>query len=59
MLLNLVKKPKQFLIPRGFGHGFVTLTNHVEFMYKADNYYALQVDGGIRWNDPTLTLIGV
>ena len=45
---------KQFLIPRGFGHGFVTLTDHVEFMYKADNYYAPQADGGILWNDPTI-----
>jgi len=31
---------KQLLIPRGFGHGFVTLTDHVEFLYKADNFYA-------------------
>lgn len=45
---------KQFLIPRGFGHGFVTLTDDVEFLYKADNYYAPEADGGIRWNDPTL-----
>jgi dTDP-4-dehydrorhamnose 3,5-epimerase len=45
---------KQFLIPRGFGHGFVTLTDHVEFMYKADNYYAPEADGGIRWNDPDI-----
>lgn len=45
---------KQLLIPRGFGHGFVTLTDHVEFMYKADNYYAPQADAGIRWNDPTI-----
>lgn len=43
---------QQLLIPRGFGHGFVTLTDDVEFMYKADNYYAPQADGGIRWNDP-------
>ena len=42
---------KQFMIPRGFGHGFVTLTDHVEFMYKADNYYAPEADSGIRWND--------
>lgn len=45
---------KQFLIPRGFGHGFVTLTDDVEFLYKADNYYAPQADGGIRWNDPDI-----
>ena len=45
---------KQLMIPRGFGHGFVTLTDHVEFMYKADNYYAPASDGGIRWNDPDI-----
>ena len=45
---------KQLLIPRGFGHGFVTLTDHVEFMYKADNYYCPEADGGIRWNDPEI-----
>ena len=45
---------RQLLIPRGFGHGFVTLTDHVEFLYKADNYYAPEADGGIRWNDPEL-----
>lgn len=42
---------KQLLIPRGFGHGFVTLTDDVEFLYKADNYYAPEADAGIRWND--------
>ena len=45
---------RQLLIPRGFGHGFVTLTDHVESLYKADNYYAPEADGGIRWNDPEL-----
>ena len=45
---------KQLLIPRGFGHGFVTLTDKVEFLYKADNYYAPEADGGIRWNDPEI-----
>lgn len=47
---------KQMLIPRGFGHGFVTLTDHVEFLYKADNYYAPEADGGIRWNDPDISI---
>ena len=45
---------KQLLIPRGFGHGFVTLSDDVEFMYKADNYYAPEADAGIRWNDPEI-----
>ena len=45
---------KQLMIPRGFGHGFVTLTDDVEFLYKADNFYAPASEGGIRWNDPEL-----
>lgn len=45
---------KQLLIPRGFGHGFVTLTDDVEFLYKVDNYYAPEADAGIRWNDPDI-----
>lgn len=45
---------KQLMIPRGFGHGFVTLTDEVEFLYKADNYYAPEADGGVRWNDPEI-----
>ena len=47
---------KQLMIPRGFGHGFITLTDHVEFMYKADNYYAPEADAGIRWDDPEIAV---
>lgn len=47
---------RQLLIPRGFGHGFLTLTDEVDFMYKADNFYAPEADGGIRWNDPELAV---
>ena len=47
---------KQLLIPRRMGHGFVTLTDDVEFLYKADNFYAPEADGGIRWNDPELNI---
>lgn len=42
---------KQFFIPRGFAHGFVTLTDNVEVQYKADQYYAPSYDGNIRYND--------
>lgn len=45
---------KQLLIPRGFAHGFLTLTDEVEFLYKADNYYEPQADRSIAWNDPEI-----
>ena len=45
---------KQLFIPRGFAHGFITLTDDVEVQYKADNYYAPDCDGNIRWDDPEI-----
>ena len=45
---------KQLLIPRGFAHGFVTLTDEVEFLYRADNFYNKESEGSIRWDDPTI-----
>ena len=45
---------KQLLIPRGFAHGFLTLTDDVEVQYKADNFYAPRFDGNIRWDDPDI-----
>ena len=45
---------RQILIPRGFGHGFVTLTDDTEILYRADNPYAPEADAGILWNDPEL-----
>ena len=47
---------KQFLIPRGFAHGFLTLTDNVEFVYKADNYYDPQADRNIIWNDEDINV---
>ncbi len=45
---------KQLFIPRGFGHGFVTLTDDVEFVYKTDNYYNKESDRSIRFDDPEI-----
>lgn len=45
---------RQLLIPRGFAHGFVTLTDEVEFCYKTDNYYNKESEGAIRWDDKTI-----
>jgi len=42
---------RQLLVPRGLGHGFLTLTENVEFLYKVDNPYNAAADSGIRWND--------
>jgi dTDP-4-dehydrorhamnose 3,5-epimerase len=47
---------RQLLIPRGFAHGFLTLTNDVEFLYKADNFYSPEADRGIAWNDSTINV---
>ena len=45
---------RMFYIPRGFGHGFKTLTDDVEFCYKVDNLYNRECDRGIRYNDPSI-----
>lgn len=44
---------RQFFIPQGFAHGFLTLTDNVEFRYKVDNFYSKEHDRGIRYDDPT------
>ena len=43
---------RQFMIPRGFAHGFVVVSDHAEFAYKCDELYHPEDEGGILWNDP-------
>ena len=45
---------KQLFIPKGFAHGFMTLTDNVEVQYKVDEIYAPDYDRGIIWNDPAI-----
>lgn len=53
--VELSEENKRMLyIPRGFGHGFVTLTDDVEFSYKVDNLYCPEQDRGIRFDDPEI-----
>ena len=47
---------KEFFIPRGFAHGFLTLTDNVEFAYKADNYYNKESEGAIIYNDERIAV---
>lgn len=45
---------KQFLIPRGFAHGFLVLSDTAEFCYKCDDFYHANDEGGLAWNDPAI-----
>ncbi|MBR1736689.1 MAG: dTDP-4-dehydrorhamnose 3,5-epimerase [Ruminiclostridium sp.] len=45
---------KQFLIPKGFAHGFLVLSDAAEFCYKCDDFYHPNDEGGLAWNDPKI-----
>ena len=45
---------RQFMIPRGFAHGFVVMSDYAEFAYKCDELYHPEDEGGIMWNDPAI-----
>lgn len=47
---------RQLLVPKGFLHGFVTLTADTEVQYKCTDLYAPENDGAVRWDDPTICI---
>ena len=47
---------KQLWIPRGFAHGFLTLSDSAEFLYKTTNFYDKQSERSIIWNDPDINI---
>lgn len=46
------EKGNQFLIPKGFAHGFYVLSETATFVYKVDEFYHPEDEGGFMWNDP-------
>lgn len=48
---------KQFLIPKGFAHGFLVLSDVAEFCYKCDDFYHPNDEGGMAWNDPEIGIV--
>lgn len=47
---------RQLWIPEGFAHGFVTLSDHAEFLYKTTAYWSPQHERALRWDDPQLAI---
>jgi dTDP-4-dehydrorhamnose 3,5-epimerase len=47
---------KQLLVPQGFAHGYSVLSETAEVLYKCDNFYNKQAEGGILYNDPFLNI---
>ena len=47
---------KMFMIPRGFAHGFLVLSDEAEFTYKCDDIYNHKAEGGLAWNDPEVAI---
>ena len=45
---------KQIWIPEGFAHGFLTLSDTAEFLYKTTDFYSLEHEHSISWNDPNI-----
>lgn len=47
---------RQFFVPKGFAHGFLVLSDEAEFVYKCDDFYHPEDEGGLMWDDPTVAI---
>ncbi|PPK49979.1 dTDP-4-dehydrorhamnose 3,5-epimerase [Marinobacter persicus] len=48
---------RQLWVPEGFAHGFITLSDTAEFLYKTTNFYAPKSERAIIWNDPDINIL--
>jgi dTDP-4-dehydrorhamnose 3,5-epimerase len=56
-LVLSAEKQNQIFIPAGFAHGFLALTDRVQFLYKCSDFYDAADEHGIAWNDPQLGIL--
>ncbi|WP_186491288.1 dTDP-4-dehydrorhamnose 3,5-epimerase [Synechococcus sp. BIOS-U3-1] len=47
---------QQLWVPAGFGHGFLTLSNHAEVLYKTTDFWSRECEQAVRWDDPDLAI---
>ena len=50
------EKGHQILVPKGFAHGFIVLSDSAELLYKTDEFHSLESEGGILFTDPALNI---
>ena len=55
--LLTAENKRQFLVPKGFAHGFLVLSDEAEFCYKCDDFYHPNDEGGLAWNDPKIGVV--
>lgn len=54
LVLLTAENKRQLYVPPRFAHGFLTLEDDTEFLYKCTDYYCASADGGVLWNDPQI-----
>lgn len=55
-VLLTAENRRQFFIPKNFAHGFLVVSDEAEFVYKVDDFYHPNDEGGLKWDDPELKI---